>query len=101
MAAELKTRVIVLGYSRYNFVDTDTGRNVEGCKVHYVEQEGKSEENTEGHIPAVANLPYASFDTLEAVPGLYDADISLKMTGRKPGLQVTGFTYVSPITFGE
>lgn len=99
MAGELKTRVIVLGARRYSFVNKESGEIIEGTKVFYVEPEGKVEKDTQGFLPSEANLPLEYYETLGQLPGIYDAEISLNLGTRKPGLKVTGFTLVGPVEF--
>lgn len=93
-----KVQVIVIGVSRYNFPDKQTGEIIAGTKVHYFEHKAVDEENTVGYIPQTANLPYASFDGFDTVPGVYNAELTMSLRGRKPSLMVTGFEMVRPIS---
>lgn len=94
----LKARVIVLGVGRYQFRDDATGEMIEGAKVHYIEADSSDEKDSFGQIPAVANMPYAYFDEIQTVPGVYDAEMNIKMSGKKPSLKVTAFKYIEPIS---
>lgn len=94
----MNARVVVLGTSRYKFPQEGTGEIIEGCKVHYVEQNYTSDDNSKGAIPQAANLPFDVFEQLVEVPAIYDAAFSVSLRGKKPSLKVTGFNYVSPFS---
>lgn len=94
----MNTRVVVLGVSRYKFPQEGTGELIEGCKVHYVEQNFTSEENSIGAIPQNCIMPYEVFEGMKEVPGVYDANFSISLRGKKPTLKVTGFNYVAPFS---
>jgi len=99
----MKTRVIILGVSRYSFPDQKTGQIIEGTKVNYVEQSRTDDENVVGHTPQTANLPYRDFDSLafNPVPGIYDCTLKVDMSSRKLGVKVSGFQYIAPLSFEE
>ncbi|MCL6456515.1 MAG: hypothetical protein K6T85_00770 [Gorillibacterium sp.] len=99
MSDGLKARVIVLGIGRYSFPDQTTGEIIEGSKVHYVEVNPQEEKDAQGYVPTVANMPLAYYDQITAIPGIYDAEMNIKMSGKKPSLKVTGFTFISPVEF--
>lgn len=96
----MKTRVIVLGVSRYSFPDKNSGEIIEGAKVNYVEERPADEENVVGHTPQTANVKYKEFDELYAqgVPGVYDAHMRVDMTGRQPKLKIDAFEFVEPFS---
>lgn len=99
----MKTRVIVLGVSRYSFPDQKSGELIEGAKVSYIEESPADEENVAGHTPQTANMKYGYFDTIynSGVPAVYDANLTVSLTGRKPTLKIEGFDYVGPFSFAE
>lgn len=93
-------KVIVLGANRYSFEDQKTGKQVEGCKVHYVPVSGEESDHTIGSIPQSVNMPYAYFNKLNQVPGVYDAELKMGMRGRNMTLTVAEFKFVSVLDFG-
>jgi hypothetical protein len=101
--SEMKTQVIVLGMSRYSFVDRETGAKVEGTKVHYVERYFQNEEHSIGVIPQTATMDYEFFDSLkpEQIPGVYDAELMISLRGKKPVLRIMDFHYVGPFHLAD
>lgn len=99
----MKTRVIVLGVSRYSFPDQKTGEIIEGSKVSYIEETPADEENVNGHTPQTANMKYGYFEEMYAsgVPGVYDANLTVSLSGRKPTLKIEGFDFVAPFSFKQ
>lgn len=91
-------QVLVVGASRYSFQDKeDRSRQVEGCKVHYVELNPKpdSKGDTVGAVPASVNLPYSDFVNFKALPAVYALDMGFKIVRGKPQVEVIGVEYVS------
>lgn len=99
----MKTKVIVLGVSRYSFADQKTGEVIEGTKVHYVEASQNGEENNIGHTPQTANMPFRYFDdvSFNPIPAIADCNLRIDLTGRKPSIKVIGFDNFVGIDFKE
>ena len=95
----MKTRVIVIGISRYRFPHDQTGEIIEGTKVHYIEDNMQNEEHLIGHVPQSANLPYEYFDKMAQVPGVYHAELSISLISKRPSLKVNGFEFLNPVEF--
>ncbi|HEY0827105.1 MAG TPA: hypothetical protein VGE40_03345 [Bacilli bacterium] len=97
----MKTQVIVLGSSRYHFVNESagTGELIEGCKVHYVEKDFVNEDNSIGMIPQTAIMEYDFFETLKTIPGVYNAELTVSLRGKKPTLKIIDFEFVSAMNF--
>ncbi|NOU81537.1 hypothetical protein GC101_21990 [Paenibacillus sp. LMG 31459] len=96
----LKTRVLVLGVSRYSFPDEKNGNIIEGAKIHYCDADRAEEENVIGHTPQTAVVDYKEFMTMytSGVPGYYDASMRISLTGRKPTLKIDAFEFVAPFS---
>lgn len=92
---ELKKEVIVLGISRYDFVN-DEGQKVAGTTVHYYDIEGVNEDNKQGMIPAKANQPYEAFEVLKQHKFPIKANAVITIDLAKGKLKVGGFEFLPP-----
>ncbi len=92
-------KVVVLGASRYSFEDEKTGREIEGCKVHYITIGDQGSEDQLGSIPKSETMPYSYFKELAKVPGLYDATVTMQMSGRQLKAKITDFKFLEAVTF--
>jgi len=99
--AGMTAKVIVTGVTRYKFAQDGTGEIIDGAKVHYVELEPEQGTDNKGYVTQTANLPYEVYEQLTVLPGVYEADISIKLTGKKPSLKVTGFNLINAVEFKE
>ncbi len=80
--SKLKQEVAVMSVSRYRMVDRQTGEVSEGCGVRYMfgaDLSPAAEENQKGYKFGKTSLPYADFDKFEAVPGVYEAELSMNI----------------------
>lgn len=92
--------VVVLGASRYDFEDEKTGRSISGTKVHYVPVGADdSVDNQVGLIPKAETMPYEFFGKIVTVPGIYEANVQMQMSGRSLRAKITDFKFVEPVTF--
>lgn len=96
---EQKMKVVVLGASRYSFEDERSGREVEGCKVHYVSLESVNEENSKGLLPKSETMEYGYFKELGTIPGVYEANVQFVLQGRGLKAKITDFKFLEPVTF--
>lgn len=96
---EQKMKVVVLGATRYAFEDEKTGREIEGCKVHYVPIDSSAENNQRGLIPKAETMEYSFFNELSTVPGLYEATVAFSMAGRNLKAKISDFSFIEPMTF--
>jgi hypothetical protein len=94
-----KMKVVVVGANRYSFEDKSDGKTIEGCKVHYMQLNPESNDNTKGSVPQAANMPFSYFNELGKVPGVYDAVIVPEMRGSKLTLVIKEFEFVTPVSF--
>lgn len=92
-------KVVVLGANRYNFEDDKTGRTIEGCKVHFINIGNKPGENELGSIPKAQNMEYSFFNQLGQVPGIYEAQLQMNMSGRNIRMDIVDFKFIEPVTF--
>lgn len=95
----MDAKVIVIGASRYKFPDNKTGEVIEGCKVHYADLNDSQKDDMIGHVPQTANLPYEYFEVISSqpIPGIYEAQLTVDLTARKPALKVVGFRFVQEL----
>lgn len=95
-----KMTVVVLGASRYDFEDEKTGRPISGTKIHYVPTAADpTAQNQLGLIPKSETMPYEFFGKLVTVPGIYDAEIQMQMSGRSLRAKIVDFAFVEAVTF--
>lgn len=99
----MKAKVLILGASRYKFPQEGTGEIIEGCKIHFVEEQGGEEENNIGRIPQTQIMDYEFYEYIRSnpLPALFDADFIISMRGKKPSLKIADFTFVSAIDFKQ
>lgn len=97
----MNQRVLVLGASRYKFPQEGTGEIIEGCKVHFVEEQSGQEENNIGRIPQSIVMDYDFYEYIASkpLPAICEAEITISMRGKKPTLKIVDFKFVAPIDF--
>lgn len=95
----MEQNVIVLGVSKYNFTQRDTGEIIQGTKVHYVNAAEQKEDNTLGKIPQTANMAYEIFSKFLDInyPSNFLMKMSIKMSGKSPKLIVEDFIHQSNV----
>lgn len=94
-----KMKVVVLGAKRYSFADEKTGREIEGCKVHYVSLDPENEQDSKGLMPKAETMDYAYYKELSTFPGVYEASLKFEMSGKGIRVKITDFKFIEPVTF--
>lgn len=89
-------KVVVIGVSQYKFRNEETGELIEGTKVHYLDPDGDQEKG-KGYFPTSANMTFDYYNELKEVPGIYNLDIGVSLSGRKPVMKVHGFNFLAPL----
>lgn len=89
-----KNEVRVIGVSRFDFKDRQTGKDIQGTKVHFHTLDPVENSDVKGVIPQTANVPLSHYELFTTVPGVYLMDVSVSVQGSKPRLVVEGFTYL-------
>jgi len=89
------SKVLIMGASRYDFKD-ESGRTVKGCKIAILDTSEDSADNVHGVMPKYITAPIEAFENFEKAPAFYDVDFTVKLGNKKPVLNPTKFTYVSP-----
>jgi hypothetical protein len=99
----MKTRVMVLGASRYKFPQEGTGEIIEGCKVHFVEENGGQEKDNIGRIPQSVVMDYEFYEYIsnKPLPALMDAELTVSMRSKKMQLKIVDFEFIAPIDFQQ
>ncbi|WP_420769193.1 hypothetical protein ACNR9V_20690 (plasmid) [Parageobacillus thermoglucosidasius] len=67
MVGNQDVEVILLGVQPYSFKDKDSGRQVEGVNVYFIERKSENSDYGVGFVPRKASLP---MDVLPALKGL-------------------------------
>jgi hypothetical protein len=83
--------VMVIGVSRYNFKNDETGEMISGTKVHYFDAEYSTEENLTGFVPQSANLPFDFYGSLPVIPAYYEPEFKITLKGKRPSIKFVGF----------
>lgn len=96
----MEKKVVVIGASEYKFSNRETGELIEGTKVHYLDPDGDTEKGV-GYFPTSANMPYGYLRELKEVPGIYNLDIGVSLSGKKPVMKVLGFNLVAPLDLDQ
>lgn len=102
MVANQDVEVILLGVQPYSFKDKDSGRQVEGVNVFFIEKKSENSEYGVGFVPKKASLP---IDTLPALKGLefpYAAkvDIDQRFTSKGVMAKIVGFKPSRRVSLG-
>jgi hypothetical protein len=88
-----KIKVIVTAVSRYNFTDQDTGRQVQGCAVHYLDTQKNQSEHTMGYMPGKANVDYLAYDRLSRMefPQICEAELVFNLASKNKTWKIKDF----------
>lgn len=100
MMPELK--VLILGVNRYNFTDSNSGKEVRGTTVHFVQLSEASEDDKVGFFPTKATLSYESFESFKGMkfPLQGVANWTLDMTNKKNPVKILGFNQLETSLVG-
>jgi hypothetical protein len=89
---------IIILARRYSFDSATDGRHVEGVTLTYLtpdSAEPEDSQNVRGYTPFTVTAPIDSFESLQAVPGLYHLDMKQRPDSKgKPVLKCVGVKYV-------
>lgn len=88
----IQQEVIILGVSRYDFADQQTGEVRKGSTVWFYDTAGVKEENKVGLIPSKASLAYEEFENLKGLTFPVKAVANVGIDLSKGKLKVSGFT---------
>lgn len=96
----MKQNIIVLSVNPYRM--NDNGRTNEGVSIRYLPTDALApvvnSDFSLGTRPAKDNLPYSFKDLFVTAPGLYEADLALKVgSDGKPVMSITSIAFVSEI----
>lgn len=88
--------VKVLGVNKYSFQEQGTNRTIEGCNVHFINEESTETERNVGFLPKKATLPYEAYETFikKEFPFKAKAYLTVDFNGQKPQLKITNFEEV-------
>lgn len=89
---------LVLGASRYDFINKETGERVNGLKVTYVD----TPENTDtklGFTPISISCEDNLWHSFTSVPAIYDFDFGMKATkvGGRPTVVLKSLKFVKEV----
>lgn len=95
---ENNLRCIVTGLKRYSFTDKDTGKQIEGTKVHFLQMVAADDTDQYGFVPAVTTMAYDYFDKFKKhdLPQICDAILTVQLTGNRPQVKVSTFIPIEP-----
>lgn len=98
----LKKEVIVLNAMQYSMTDTETGEVNEGTSVRYLMTSSLTpyaEDQQKGYKLAKARVGFNSFNDFPEVPGVYEADLDVRIN--KDGVAIVvanSFTFKKSLT---
>lgn len=94
----MKAGIIVLSAKCWSMEDEETKVVRAGVSIHYILTQNLSDftdtDGTRGYIPIKQSIPIELQKNLVSVPGIYDADLTMKVSDGKNVLKVTSLDYV-------
>jgi hypothetical protein len=98
----MKVEYLVIYAKRYSFIDRQDGREVEGCKVMFLNPSDFEESNDSiGYKIAEQNLPFERFDDFKGGPGIYSVEFEPIFTSKGVKLRPVKFTFDRPMDLTE
>ena len=98
----LKKEVIVLNAMQYSMTDTETGEVNEGTSVRYLMTNSLTpyaEDQQKGYKLAKARVGFNSFNDFPEVPGVYEADLDVRINKDGVAMVVANsFTFKKSLT---
>lgn len=98
----MKKEVIVLNATQYQMTDTETGEINEGTSVRYLITNNLApcaEEQQKGYKLAKARVGFNSFNDFPEVPGIYEADLDVRINKDGVAMVVANsFTFKKSLT---
>lgn len=102
--AKCKFRIIAFRVSQYKFIDEQTNKPIEGCKIHYIMPDMPvSSDNISGYSLASGTLSVDMYNRLSrAVPAIFDGDFDMLIgQNGQPMLKLNGVDYVADFPFEQ
>lgn len=94
--------ILVLGASRYDFKDEQTGRAISGVKLTYVDfSSEKDEENMIGYVVSNETIDYHRFHEVNEGSGFYAVTLNFDLSGKKPKVIFEKLRFVSPVNLND
>lgn len=94
----MKVGIIVLSAKPWSMEDEETKSIRAGISINYILTTSLSNftdtDGTRGYIPIKQSIPVEMNKKLVSVPALYDAELSMKVSGGKNVLSITDLDYV-------
>lgn len=102
MMANQDVEVILLGIQPYSFKDKESGRQVEGVNVFFIERKSENSDYGVGFVPKKASLPIDTFPALKGLEFPYAAkvDVESRFTNRGVMAKIVGFKPSRRVTLG-
>lgn len=93
MVVNQDVEVILLGVQPYSFKDKESGRQVEGVNVYFIERKSENSDYGIGFVPRKANLPIDALPSLKSLEFPYSAkvDVESRFTSRGVIAKIVGF----------
>lgn len=97
----MEQKILILGFTSYNFKD-DNGVVRKGCKVTYLTENKLQEDSKFGYLPIVQNLDLSWFDKLTSTGvGFYNAKFGIVSQGSRAKLELTDLEFINPFLINE
>lgn len=93
-------KVLVTGFKAYSFQEKETGRQVAGTSMHYIDPEQVGDVGLVGALPVKQSVSDILAANLTKAPAIYEIDFSIRPDGRgRPQLQLSKIEYVKDFSF--
>jgi hypothetical protein len=93
--------IFVLGARRYDFKDEQSGKQVAGVKLHFIDFTSVDpNQDVSGFIPSTETLPFARFGEIDG-PGFYNVTLGFDLSGRKPKVVFEKLVLVQKMDFAD
>lgn len=97
----MKENIIILSAKNWSMADEQTGNIRSGISIHYLLTDNlkpwSDPDGSRGFTPCKQTIPLTMEHSLASVPGLYEADLSMKISGGKNVLSITGLSFISEV----
>lgn len=92
-------RALVLGVSRFDFKDKETGKKIRGAKVWYLPAEALEMDNKRGLEPCVINADYSIFEQFLHLPGFYDINFEIFISKGNTSIRFLDANFIQEVSF--
>lgn len=97
----MKQNVIVVSAKNWALTDEATGQQRAGISIHYLMTDNLAPftdvDGSRGFQPAKQSIPVDAAQSLVEVPGVYEADFTMRASGGKNVLTISSLRYMGAL----